>query len=90
MFVTDLRVVVGLIAARIWYIHRPVSQLAINERTLTTVANIIIESAAMFSVWLAVLLGLFVADDPASYLFLDAVRANYFAFHLLALLNKHL
>jgi hypothetical protein len=67
---------VGLIAWRIWSIHRKTTTLAtmgVTDRSLVTAATIIIESGATYSVFLIIQLSLYLSNTFAQYIVIDMV-----------------
>ncbi|KAH7907402.1 hypothetical protein BJ138DRAFT_1116727 [Hygrophoropsis aurantiaca] len=63
----------SLIAARLLYIHRSTQGVKVFGRSLVPAAMIIIESGAIYSVCLIILLVLFLSGSYAQYIALDAV-----------------
>jgi hypothetical protein len=84
-----------LIAGRIWWTNKRIASLAdchateIKERTsaIMPAAVIIIESGAIYSIMLILLLATYVSSSYAQYFFIDAVRC-YDSLHVwLLMLN---
>ncbi|KAE9384786.1 hypothetical protein BT96DRAFT_622171 [Gymnopus androsaceus JB14] len=63
----------SLIAGRIWWVHRRTMGLVVSGHSLVPAAVVIIESGAIYSVCLIILLSLYLSGSFAQYIVLDAV-----------------
>ena len=65
----------AFLAARLLYIHRRTRSIAVNihDRTVVTAGILVIESGAIYTFFLAFLMGLYLVGNFAQYIFLDAV-----------------
>lgn len=72
---------IALIAGRIWWIHRQTLGLRIGGRSIVPAAVVIVESGAIYSTVLIILLALYLSGSFAQYVALDGVSSGLFSLH---------
>jgi hypothetical protein len=74
--IKPLFIYLALIAARIWWVHRRVIGITTGGGNLAPAAVVIIESGAIYSLCLVLLLSLYLSGSYAQYILLDTVSSR--------------